>query len=61
MRCGMIRAHLERRGRTIGSLDMLIAAHAVSADVVLVTHNTREFRRVAELRIEDWLAESSGK
>lgn len=55
MAYGTIRADLERRGRPIGSLDALIAAHAASADVVLVTHNTREFRRVAGLRVEDWL------
>jgi tRNA(fMet)-specific endonuclease VapC len=54
---GAIRARLERRGTTIGPLDMLIAAHAMSANVTLVTHNTREFERLADLRVEDWIAE----
>jgi tRNA(fMet)-specific endonuclease VapC len=53
---GAVRAALEKRGRPIGSLDVLIAAHALSLDTVLVTHNTREFSRVEGLRIEDWLA-----
>jgi tRNA(fMet)-specific endonuclease VapC len=52
---GIVRATLERQGTPIGSLDMLIAAHALSRDVVLVTHNVREFHRVQKLRIEDWL------
>jgi tRNA(fMet)-specific endonuclease VapC len=53
---GAIRARLERRGTTIGPLDMLIAAHAMSANAALVTHNTREFERLADLRVEDWIA-----
>jgi tRNA(fMet)-specific endonuclease VapC len=52
---GTIRAALERKGRPIGSLDTLIAAHALALDAVLVSHNTREFGRVASLRVEDWL------
>jgi|SRR5882757_2605806 len=52
---GIVRAELERTGRQIGSLDTLIAAHAIALDVVLVTHNTREFQRIAGLRVEDWL------
>jgi tRNA(fMet)-specific endonuclease VapC len=54
---GAIRARLERRGTTIGPLDLLIAAHAMSANATLVTHNTREFERLADLRVEDWIAE----
>ena len=38
----------------IGSMDLLIAAHAVSLNVRLITHNTREFGRVRGLKIEDW-------
>jgi tRNA(fMet)-specific endonuclease VapC len=51
---GQIRATLEREGNVIGSLDMLIAAHAKSANLTLVTNNTREFKRVDGLRLEDW-------
>lgn len=53
---GRIRATLERRGTPIGPLDTLIAAHALSLDVTLVTNNTREFERVPGLQIEDWTA-----
>jgi tRNA(fMet)-specific endonuclease VapC len=51
---GRIRATLEAKGKTIGPLDTLIAAHALALDVTLVTNNTKEFRRVAGLRIVDW-------
>ncbi len=53
---GVVRAALEARGRPIGPLDTLIAAHAVSIDATLVTSNVREFRRVRGLRVEDWAA-----
>ena len=53
---GRLRADLERSGRPIGGNDLLIAAHALSLGLILVTHNTREFGRVAGLRVEDWLA-----
>lgn len=49
-----IRLDLERSGRPVGPNDLLIAATARAHDLVLVTHNTREFGRVAGLRIEDW-------
>ena len=52
---GKIRADLERSGQVIGSMDMLIAAHARSLNVILVTNNTREFQRVKDLDLEDWL------
>jgi len=48
-----VRADLERDGEAIGNLDLMIAAHALAAQAVLVT-NDRAFRRVRELRIEDW-------
>ena len=51
---GKIRARLEARGKTIGSLDMMIAAHALSLASVLVTNNTREFVRVTGLKLENW-------
>ena len=54
MRYGDIRASLERRGRPIGPLDTLIGSHAHLADVILVTHNTREFSQIEGLRLEDW-------
>ncbi|MGH7880744.1 MAG: type II toxin-antitoxin system VapC family toxin [Candidatus Binataceae bacterium] len=52
---GEIRAALERQGRLIGGMDMLIAAHAMQAQAVLVTRNAREFRRVRGLRLENWV------
>jgi tRNA(fMet)-specific endonuclease VapC len=52
---GQIRAYLERKGSPIGSLDLLIAAHAVRLDVILVTNNVKEFARVPNLQVEDWL------
>lgn len=52
---GTIRAQLEKKGTPIGPLDTLIAAQALSMNVVLVTHNVREFKRVNGLRIDDWL------
>ena len=51
---GRVRAWLEARGTPIGPLDTLIGAHAAALDVILVTHNTREFRRIDTLRVEDW-------
>jgi tRNA(fMet)-specific endonuclease VapC len=48
-----IRASLEREGEAMGNLDLMIAAHAVAAEVVLVTHD-RVFRRVKGLKVEDW-------
>jgi tRNA(fMet)-specific endonuclease VapC len=51
---GKLRATLEKKGQPIGSLDLLIAAHALSLEVRLVTHNVREFGKVPGLRIEDW-------
>jgi tRNA(fMet)-specific endonuclease VapC len=51
---GEIRAHLERSGRQISPLDTLIAAHARSRGLTLVTNNTREFSRVPGLALEDW-------
>jgi len=54
-RYGELRALLERRGAPIGPLDTLIAAHALSLGWTLATHNTKEFRRVPGLRVDDWL------
>jgi tRNA(fMet)-specific endonuclease VapC len=49
-----LRNELERSGQVIGDLDMLIAAHALANDLVLVTNNEREFRRVPGLKVENW-------
>ena len=54
---GFIRASLERTGNIIGSMDLLIGAHALSLDVILVTNNTGEFKRIPNLKIEDWMTE----
>jgi len=51
-----IRANLERAGRTIGGYDLLIAGHARSRGLIVVTGNLSEFNRVDGLRCEDWLA-----
>ena len=49
-----IRAALERRGRSIGGYDVLIAGHARSRGLIVVTGNRGEFDRVEGLRCEDW-------
>ncbi|MGQ0565349.1 MAG: type II toxin-antitoxin system VapC family toxin [Gemmobacter sp.] len=51
----VIRLDLEREGNPISANDLLIAAHAVALDAVLVTANTREFGRVRGLAVENWL------
>ena len=51
---GPIRAGLEKAGRSIGAMDLLIAAHALSLPAILVTHNRKEFQRVPGLNTEDW-------
>jgi tRNA(fMet)-specific endonuclease VapC len=56
-RYGELRHYLAQRGTPIGPNDLLIAAHALAADVALVTANTREFERVPSLRVENWLLE----
>jgi predicted nucleic acid-binding protein len=51
---GNIRTYLQKSGIVIGSLDMLIAAHALSLSSILVTNNVKEFERVPDLEIENW-------
>ena len=51
---GRLRAQLKKEGRLIGPYDMLIAAQAISHNLILVTNNTEEFSRVKGLRLEDW-------
>lgn len=54
---GRIKAELEKKGTPIGPMDTLIAGHARSSGLILVTNNTREFSRVAGLAVEDWTQE----
>ena len=51
---GTLRANLARRRKAVGSMDMLIAAHAIAVNLTLVTNNLREFGRIPGLRIENW-------
>ncbi|HET7318726.1 MAG TPA: type II toxin-antitoxin system VapC family toxin [Nitrospirota bacterium] len=53
---GEVRAELERAGKPVGSMDMLIGAHALAQGATLVTNNTREFRQIKNLKIVDWSA-----
>jgi tRNA(fMet)-specific endonuclease VapC len=50
---GEIRSQLENKGTIIGSLDLLIAAHALSQNLVLVTNNEKEFKRIPYLKVEN--------
>jgi tRNA(fMet)-specific endonuclease VapC len=52
---GAIRASLEKKGQPIGANDLLIAAHALALGLTVVTDNEREFLRVDDLRVENWL------
>lgn len=52
---GRLRATLEQKGTPIGAMDLLIAAHALSLNLRLVTNNASEFRRVPGLRVENWV------
>jgi tRNA(fMet)-specific endonuclease VapC len=54
---GQIRASLEKQGRMIGNMDMLIGAHARSLGCVLVTNNEKEFKRIDGLKIVNWTKE----
>ena len=51
---GKIRTYLEKQGTPIGSLDMMIAAHAMSLGYTVVTNNIKEFERVPDLKLENW-------
>jgi len=52
---GEIRASLESKGKTIGPLDMLIAAHALSLDLTIISNNIKEFSRIPNLKCENWI------
>jgi len=51
---GDIRFQLENRGKSIGPLDLLIAAHALSRNLIMVTNNDKEFKRIKNLEVENW-------
>ncbi len=52
---GEIRANLEKAGTPIGAMDMLIAAAAIANDLILVSNNIKEFTRIPELKLENWV------
>jgi len=52
---GDVRFQLEKRGEPIGPLDLLIAAHALSRNLVFVTNNEKEFKRIKSLKVENWV------
>jgi len=52
---GSLKNLLKRQGTPIGDMDTMIAAHALAEDLILVTHNTRHFEKVPDLKLEDWL------
>ena len=52
---GAIRAYLERKGTVIGAYDMQIAAQAMTRNLILITNNSREFRRIPLLKLENWV------
>jgi len=52
---GQVRAELEKTGKIIGPYDLMIAGHARSRGLILVTNNLREFKRVPGLRVENWV------
>lgn len=51
---GKLRANLEKSKNLIGSMDMLIASHALSLDMILVTNNEKDFKKVPNLKIQNW-------
>ena len=52
---GKIRAELEKKGKMIGAMDLLIASQAVNRNLILVTNNQKEFQRIENLTIENWV------
>ena len=52
---GIIRAYLERKGKVIGPYDMQIASQALARGLTLVTNNTNEFKRIVNLKLENWV------
>ncbi len=56
---GQIRAEVERVGKSVGPLDMLIGAHARAEGLTVVTNNAREFGRLPGVRVENWVSEGA--
>lgn len=52
---GTIRTNLERSGKIIGAMDMMIASHALYSGLILVTNNTKHFKDIPDLRLENWV------
>lgn len=52
---GAVRARLEQKGQLIGNNDLWIAAHSIALDLILVTNNEKEFRRIPGLKVENWI------
>ncbi|MCW7494708.1 type II toxin-antitoxin system VapC family toxin [Leptospira sp. 2 VSF19] len=52
---GSIRTRLEKKGEIIGPYDLLIASQAIANDIIIVTNNEKEFKRIKELKIENWI------
>jgi len=55
---GIIRNQLEKEGNTIGPLDLLIAAHALSNKLILITNNEKEFNRIKSLKVDNWVTKN---
>jgi tRNA(fMet)-specific endonuclease VapC len=55
MEFGIIKSNLESNGKIIGPMDLLLAAQAKSKNLILVTNNTKEFERITDLKIENWV------
>ena len=55
MKYGELRASLEKVGKVIGNMDMLIAGHALALNMTLVTNNIKEFHRVEKLKLDNWV------
>ncbi len=54
---GKIRSYLEKKGQIVGPLDMLIAAHAISRNLAVITNNINEYKRIKTLQVENWVKE----
>jgi len=52
---GQIRSQLEKKGQIIGPYDILIASHAISEGLILITNNEKEFKRIKKLKYENWI------
>lgn len=52
---GQVKGQLQRQGTPIGEMDTQIAAHALAENLILVTHNTKHFDKVSDLKLEDWM------